>query len=376
MKTMGTFETDALSASGAPDAGARVLVVGDDGSSGNLLATLLSENGYSCTVAADATEARVFLTADEYAVVLADMDMPALAGLNLVMEIAHSYPDSAIVMLTGLNDPALLTSALDMGAYGYMVKPLEPNEVLINITNALRRRSLEMDNRRHREELEGLIRSRTDDLRDAVGRLQRVEKELLSSREETIERLSIAAEFRDNETIKHIKRVSGYCEIIARASGHDQEHCEMIRIASQLHDVGKIAMPDQLLTKEGPLTEEERELMKQHTEIGYRILAGSHSEVLTIAASIALTHHERFDGAGYPRGLSEESIPVEGRMLAVADVFDGLTSDRVYKKAVSIEEAISVMQAESDKQLDPDLVDLFLSSMHLVLPIKEQFKDG
>ncbi len=356
--------------------GTRVLVVGDDVSVRDMLMSVLNEAGYQCDAASDAGEARIRLAQQGFDLVLTDMDLTGLSGLDLVVEMSQDHPDTALCMVTGMNDPHLVNTALEMGAYGYMVKPLEPNEVLINVSNALRRRNLEMENRAHREKLQTLVRVRTDELREVVGRVQRAEGELRSSREETIERLSIAAEFRDNETLRHIKRISGYCEILARAVGYDPEQCEMIRIASQLHDVGKIGIPDHILLKQGPLSEQEREAMKQHTEIGYRILAGSSSEVLTIAASIALTHHERFDGGGYPRRLSGESIPVEGRIMAVADVFDGLTSRRSYKDPVPMHEALALIQAEADAQLDGDLVDVFLSSMDYIQPIREQHPDS
>lgn len=356
--------------------GTRVLVVGDDVGVRDMLMSVLNEAGYQCDAASDAGEARIRLAQQGFDLVLTDMDLTGLSGLDLVVEMSQDHPDTALCMVTGMNDPHLVNTALEMGAYGYMVKPLEPNEVLINVSNALRRRNLEMENRAHREKLQTLVRVRTDELREVVGRVQRAEGELRSSREETIERLSIAAEFRDNETLRHIKRISGYCEILARAVGYDPEQCEMIRIASQLHDVGKIGIPDHILLKQGPLSEQEREAMKQHTEIGYRILAGSSSEVLTIAASIALTHHERFDGGGYPRRLSGESIPVEGRIMAVADVFDGLTSRRSYKDPVPMHEALALIQAEADAQLDGDLVDVFLSSMDYIQPIREQHPDS
>ena len=373
---IGSPETDAeQSAPGSP-VDARVLIASDDPDVCGGLASLLSDNGYHCTVVDEVVDARAFLAQDDFALVLMDTDLPELGGTALVLEITENYPDSAIVMLSRLDDPPLVSKALEMGAYGYMVKPLESHQVLISVTSALRRRTQEIERRRETEELQGIVRARSEDLQEIRARLQRAEQELFSSREETIERLSIAAEFRDNETIKHIKRMSGYCEILARGSGLDAEHCEMIRIASKLHDVGKIGLPDHILTKHGPLTDEERTIMQEHTENGYRILAGSSSEVLSIAASIALTHHERFDGGGYPRGLSRESIPLEGRIVAVADVFDGLTSERVYKRAVPLEAAVSIMRGESDRQLDGDLVDLFLSSMDFILPVKDQFQDA
>ena len=374
-QTIGSPETEARLSTPGSHEDSRVLVASDDPNATTGLANLLSDNGYHCTVVDDVVEARAFLAQDDFALVLMDMELPGLGGLALVLEITENYPNSAVFLLTQLDDPALVTNALEIGAYGYMVKPLDPNQILIDVTNALHRRSVEKKHRSETDELRTLVRARAKDLRDAKARLERAERELLSSREETIERLSIAAEFRDNETIKHIKRMSGYCEILARGSGLDAEHCEMIRIASKLHDVGKIGLPDHILTKHGPLSDEERAIMQEHTENGYRILAGSNSEVLSIAASIALTHHERFDGKGYPRGLSGETIPLEGRIVAVADVFDGLTSERVYKKAVPLEAAVSIMRGESDRQLDGDLVDLFLSSMDFILPVRDQFKD-
>ena len=352
-----------------------ILVVEDDEQIRAALASLLTDNGYDCCAVDDIVQARDFLAEDEFALVLTDIELPGMSGLGLVMEVVQDYPDSAVFMITGLDDPSQVNNALELGAYGYMVRPLDHNEVLINVADALRRRSVDLEHRRRLDKLEQLAQVRTDDLREAVAKLRHVETELRNSREETIERLSIAAEFRDNETIKHIKRMSGYCEILARGTGHDEEHCEMIRVASQLHDVGKIGIPDHILAKSGPLSEEERNVMKQHTEIGYRILSGSSSEVLSIAASIALTHHERFDGKGYPRGLSGESIPIEGRILAVADVFDGLTSRRSYKDPVPMDQAMAVMRAEADHQLDGDLVDLFLESMDYINPLRERYAD-
>ena len=372
---IGSPENDTRKGAPGSPADARVLVASDDPSTCSRLASLLSDNGYHCTIVDDLVDARSFLAQDDFALALVDMEVQGLSGLPLVLEITQNYRETAVFMLTELEDPALVTNALEMGAYGYMVKPLESTQVLLDVTSALNRRAVEIKDRRDKEELRALLRSKTEDLSESRARLQRTQQELSSSREETIERLSIAAEFRDNETIKHIKRMSGYCEILARGSGLDAEHCEMIRIASKLHDVGKIGLPDHILTKHGPLTDEERAVMHEHTENGYRILAGSNSEVLSIAASIALTHHERYDGKGYPRGLSGDMIPLEGRIVAVADVFDGLTSERVYKKAVPLEAAVSIIRGESDRQLDGDLVDLFLSSMDYILPIRDQFKD-
>jgi PAS domain S-box-containing protein len=185
---------------------------------------------------------------------------------------------------------------------------------------------------------------------------------LRRSQEETVRRLSRAAEFRDDETGAHIERMGRYCELIAARLGLDPEHCEQLRIATPMHDVGKIGIADAVLLKPGPLDAQERVLMERHTEIGYHILAGSGAELLDLAATIALTHHERFDGGGYPRGLEGEAIPLGGRIAAVADVFDALTNDRVYRPAYSSAEAVEMMLAERGLHFDPRVLDAFLTA--------------
>jgi putative two-component system response regulator len=298
-----------------------------------------------------------------------------MSGLDLIMQISNEHPDTAMVMVTGMDDTSLAHTALDMGAYGYIIKPFEPNEILINVANAMRRRDLEIENRSHRMRLEQMVRDRTGELWSAVARLEEAEKELRLSQEETIQRLSIAAEFRDNETARHIQRMSRYCELLAALMGEDTECCEEIRVGSQMHDVGKIGIPDNILLKPAALTPEERAIMEKHCEIGYRILAGSKSELLMRAASIAYTHHERVDGAGYPRGLTGDQIPIEGRIGAIADVFDALTSNRVYKRAFALGKAIETMREGRGTQFDADLLDLFLGSLDAVLTIKAEHDD-
>ena len=186
------------------------------------------------------------------------------------------------------------------------------------------------------------------------------EATLRRSREETIRRLSRASEFRDDETGAHIERVSRYCELIAKRLRLDPKRCEELRIASPMHDVGKIGIPDSILLKPGPLNPEERAEIERHAEIGYRILAGSGSSLLDLAATIASTHHEHFDGGGYPRGLKGEEIPLEGRIVAVADVFDALTNDRIYRPALSYVDATSTMQAARGSQFDAEALDVFV----------------
>jgi putative nucleotidyltransferase with HDIG domain len=202
--------------------------------------------------------------------------------------------------------------------------------------------------------------------------LQRTMTQLDSSREDTVTRLALAAEFRDDETARHTDRVSRCSCLLAERLGLDPHDVELIRVASVLHDVGKIGVPDAILLKPGPLTNEEFEQMKTHTEVGHQMLAGSGVELLDVAARIAHSHHERIDGTGYPQGLRGEQIPLEARIVAVADVFDALTSDRVYRPAISVQDALAMMRAGRGTQFDPVVLDALFESLEDVLAIRAE----
>lgn len=208
-------------------------------------------------------------------------------------------------------------------------------------------------------------------LRETIEDLERSENALTLSQTETIMRLSMAVETRDQETGNHIERMGRYCQLLAQKTGWSEERCELLRIAAPLHDVGKIAIPDAILLKPGALTPEERLEMEKHAEIGHEILAGSDSPLLDLAARIALSHHEQWDGSGYPNGLKGTEIPVEGRMAAIADVFDALTSDRVYRPAMTVERALAIMSEGRASHFDPELLDVFFDSIVEVLMIRD-----
>jgi methanogenic corrinoid protein MtbC1 len=197
------------------------------------------------------------------------------------------------------------------------------------------------------------IEHRTSDLKRALSELE-------IAQAETVRRLSMAVEFRDEDTGAHIERIGRFSALLSTQLGMSPDFCERISHAAPLHDVGKVAIPDAILLKPGPLTEQERSIVETHAEEGHRLLRGSSSSILDLAASIALSHHEKWDGGGYPRGLSGEQIPIEGRIVAIADVFDALTSDRVYRLAFPVEEAVSMMVAQRGRHFDPTLLDAFL----------------
>jgi len=300
--------------------------------------------------------------------------MPGESGLSLVRQILAKHPDTATIMVTGMDDPRIANFALEQGAYGYVIKPFEPNEILINVANALRRRKLEYEGRANREKLEQAVLARTTELRETIVRLEQTQGALRQAQEEAIQSLVMAAEYREKGTPWHIQRMSRYCALIAARLGWAGERCELIRLASTMHDIGKIGTPDDIVFKSGVLDPEESRLMQQHTEIGRRILSGS-AELLTVASSIAWTHHERFDGSGYPRGLVGEAIPLEGRIAAISDAFDGITTRRVYKQALPPEQAVEVIRVGRARHFDPQLLDLFLDSMDQVLAIRRKYPD-
>ena len=340
---------------------ARVLIIDDDPAVCEALRRLVAGEGHLATVAGNTREARAELGAGSFEVILCDVNLPGESGLELVHDVVGGRTDVAVVMVSGADDPQLAETALALGAYGYIVKPFRDSEVNIGIANALRRRRLEIENRAHHVRLEQLVAERT--------------AELDRSREETIHRLAAAAELRDNETGQHIQRVSRCSELIARRLGLPHDRCDLIRIASPLHDIGKIAIPDHILRKPAPLSAEERLVVETHTELGYSILAGTREPLLQLGAEIAWTHHERFDGYGYPRRLAGQAIPLAGRIVAVADVFDALVSDRVYRLALPIEEVIATMREERGRQFDPDVLEVLLTAIPEALDIRDRFRD-
>ena len=350
----------------------RILVVDDDELACRLLARLLDRAGHSCEVASDAAEARVMLAAEPFDLVLTDMDMPGESGADLILDITREHGKTAVIMVTGHDDPTVAALAIERGAYGFVIKPFRATEILIAVSNALRRQALEVGMREANALLEQIVSHRTSELRDAIRELQAADEEIRLSRAETIHRLAIAAEFRDGPTGRHVEMMSRYCALIARHLGASRDQQEEIRLASLMHDIGKIGVPDRILLKPGQLDPDEWQVMKQHTELGYRILCDSGSDLLHDAASIALTHHERVDGTGYPQGLRAEEIPLEGRVAAVADVFDALVSDRPYRKAFPLGEAREMIRRSSGTHLDPEVVGLFLDSWEEVVDLRDE----
>ena len=352
-----------------------LLIVDDDVPLRHWAERVVMDGGYACDGAGSATDARERLAHEEYSLVLLDVRMPGESGMELLSHIRSSFPTTAVVMVTGEDDPQLAMSAIEHGAYGYMVKPVRSGELLINVANALHRRRSDRERQQMVHTLESAVQDSSHKLEDALQELRLSENQVWVSQAETILRLARLVEFRDEETGHHLQRMSSYCEILACELGLPERHRELVRLASQLHDVGKVAIPDSILRKHGKLTAQEFEVIKTHAEIGHEMLTGSTSEVVQMGARIALTHHERWDGGGYPRGLAREEIPPEGRIAAVADVFDALTSDRVYRPAFPVSLALETMRAERATHFDPEMLDAFMHALAEVEAVRRTYGD-
>ena len=330
---------------------AGILIIDDDEKVTDQLERIIRRAGYTNVRihrdAATAIEAYQEMRPD---LVLLDVHMPEwsgleiLAALDAVVDPCERVP---IVMLTGDHDPSVQEEALALGAKDFIVKPFETIIVLLRIRNLLRGLQVERELRRGKESLEERVQERT--------------KALAEAQVEILRRLALAAEYRDDVTGHHAERVGVLSALIADAMGLDAEMVRLIRRAAPLHDVGKIGIPDAILMKPGPLSSAEFEVMKTHTSIGGRILSGSRFEVLQVARTIALSHHERWDGNGYTNRLGGEAIPLVGRIVAVADVFDSLCHERPYKPARPAREAIDVISRSSGSAFDPAVVDAFLT---------------
>ena len=338
-----------------------LLVVDDDHQIRTLIGVIAETEGYDVVQAESGEDAVLALKSKSFDLLISDINMTGMTGVELLEFSRDKYADMAVIMVTGVDDRETAIETLHMGAYGYVTKPFQANELIINITNALRRRTLEIENRRHRENLEFRVEERT--------------RELNKSREESIQILSKAAEFRDDETAKHTIRMGHYCEVLGRVRGLRASLCNTLREAAPLHDVGKIGISDAILRKPGKLTKEEYEIIKTHCEIGHRILAESTSEVFQVGAEIALTHHEKYDGTGYPHGLKSTDIPITGRIAAVCDVFDALTSKRVYKPTMPIDKAVEILKDGRGSHFDPDVLDAFLANFDTILEIRDSLAD-
>jgi putative two-component system response regulator len=355
--------------------GSRVLVVDDDPLVCRSLEQLLEHDGYEPVCANQVDQALQLLDEQPFEVVLCDVRMPGQTGLELVEHATEDHPDVAVVVVSGLDDRHVAETALELGAYDYVVKPCRPNDLFVAVANALRRRQRDREGLLDRQRMLLATLEHRGALRCANENLEAHRQLLRHARRDTLLRLARAAELRNAEIGHHLERVGRYSEVLARRLGLGNARAEGIGFASALHDVGKIGLPDDVLLKSGPLGPEERKTMERHTEIGCALLSDGRDELLELAAIIAFTHHERIDGAGYPQGLVGDAIPLEGRIVAIADAYDALTSDRPYRAGVSPEEAMREIQLHSGTQFDARLVSMFAACLDEINEIRAALLD-
>ena len=313
------------------------------------LQRILGKAGYRCREAEDVPHALAALEEEPADLVLCDIQMPGASGLDLVKTLRPRIPDTSVLMVSSSEDAETAIECLQQGAFGYVLKPFQPREILVQVNGALRRRMLEIAFRDREAQLAQKVREQTVEIRN--------------SREEISFRLIAASEHRDNETGQHVRRIGLFAAEMARLLGWNEDHLETLQAAAPMHDIGKIGVPDAILQKPGALTEEEWVVMKRHTTMGATILKGSAVPFIQMGARISVGHHEKWDGTGYPKGLSGEQIPIEARITTLVDVYDALSNRRHYKDPWPEEQVIGLIRKNRGSHFDPDLVDLFLAHL-------------
>lgn len=343
---------------------ARILIVDDEFANVRLLEKMLSAMGYKNTVSTqDANEVVSLYKKYDFDLILLDISMPEIDGFG-VMDQLNTFTNGElppILILSAQDMQSFRQRALDQGARDYVTKPFDANELMSRIRNLLEVHMAQKYMQYQNEILEQRVRERTNELHET--RLQ------------VVRRLGLAAEYRDNETGLHILRMSNIAALLGEAAGMNRYDSDLLLNAASMHDIGKIGIPDSILLKPGKLDPDEREIMKTHTTIGADILSGDNSDLLVMAHDIALSHHEKWNGQGYPNGLRGEESPLVGRITALADVFDALTSKRPYKAAWALNDAVKYIQSESGHHFDPDLVSLFMEKLGEITHILDKYAE-
>lgn len=358
-----------------PERSYRVLVVDDEPAVRTAHGRLLESFGYEVETAGDGVEAWAKLPLD-FDLLLVDGDMPVLDGFALAerMRARDEYAHLPIVMVSGLTDRRDRRRALEVGVNDFVSKPVDPEELELRARWLIELKVTHDRLRSRNAELERMVTVRTEALRAAIDETSQAQHNTHEAHLDTIRRLTIAAEYRDSDTAGHIERIGLYSEVVAGVLGLAPGEVSRIRHAAPMHDVGKLGVPDRILLKPGKLDEDEWKIMRSHASVGARILAGSSSPVIQMGERIALSHHEKWDGSGYPQGISGERIPCEGRICAVVDVFDALTMDRPYRKALEEQEVLGMLRADSGSHFDAQILDAFFTALPQITEIRASLR--
>ena len=331
--------------------GVRVLIVDDDPALRTILSVMLTQSAFVCRTAASGEEALRLLENQPTDVVISDLRMPGISGMDLLVEVRERYPHLAFLMVTGEDETRVGVRAMQLGADDYLLKPFDADVALGSLYRALQKKKLEREVQEYRLHLEEMVSERTQQLRTALQQTER-------SYEDTLEALGAAIDLRDSPTAGHSRRVFLYSMELAKSIGGLEQEIRSIAMGAWLHDIGKLATPDRVLLKPGPLTDSEWEIMRRHARIGYDLVKSI--SFLAGAAEIVLTHHERFDGSGYPQKMKGDEIPFGARIFAVADTLDAMTSDRPYRAALPLQAAQEVIERGSGTLFDPLVAAAFL----------------
>jgi len=331
----------------------RILVVDDEETIREIVCSMLTSCNYQCKQAGSGLEALAILeSGDEFELMLSDLMMAGLDGNGLLERSKEKYPDMPVVMVTAVHDISVALAAIRNGAYDYLLKPFEREQLLATVRRALENRRLKLENRTYQTNLETLVTARTEQLRKAMASLER-------SYDITLEALGDALDLKDAETEGHSKRVTAFTIAIARHMGLSADQIRIIARGAFLHDIGKMAIPDAILRKPGKLNPDELAIMREHCYRGFQLL--KRIPFLGEASDIVYSHQEHFDGSGYPRGLKGEEIPLGARIFSEADTLDAITSDRPYRAAQTVQAAKIEIEKWAGRQFDPDVVKAFLS---------------
>ena len=329
-----------------------ILVVDDEEAIREVVSTMLESKGYRCTVAHNGRAAQDHIKRTTPDLILSDMIMPEMDGIKLLEWVREFDPDVPVIMVTAIHDISTALEAIRRGAYDYILKPFEKDQLFLGVGRALQHRRLVNENRKYQRDLEQQVEDRTARLTEALEQLEQ-------SYDDTLEALGSALDLKDAETEGHCQRVTAFCISIAKTMPVPDTYLPILARAAFLHDIGKMAIPDGILRKPGPLNDDEKKVMRTHCEVGYNMLI--RIPFLREAAEIVLAHQEFYDGSGYPRGLKGEQIPLGARIFGIADSLDAMVSDRPYRRALPMSHAREEIKRCSGSQFDPVVVKVFLS---------------